>query len=107
MMGSLFVAGLSHHTAPVEVREQLALDGDKLREILSDLGAAALAEAMVVATCNRVEVYGVADVPGEARTAAFRRLAAYRGIAPQSLEPLLYTRTDEEAVLHAFRVAAS
>jgi len=105
--GSLFVAGLSHHTAPIEVREQLALDGDKLREILSDLGAGALAEAMIVATCNRVEVYGVADVPGEARAAAFRRLAAYRGIAPHDIEPLLYTLTDEEAVLHAFRVAAS
>jgi glutamyl-tRNA reductase len=104
---SLFVAGLSHHTAPIEVREQLALDSDKLREVLGDLGAGPLAEGMIVATCNRVEVYGVADVPGEARAAAFRRLAAYRGIAPHALEPLLYTRTQEEAVLHAFRVAAS
>ncbi len=107
-MRTLFVAGLSHHTAPVEVREQLALDADKLREILADLAeAGTLAEAMFLATCNRVEVYGVAEVPGEARTAAFRRLASSRGIAPHSLEALLYTRTEEEAVLHAFRVAAS
>ena len=39
VMGALFVAGLSHHTAPVEVREQLALEGDKVREILVDLAA--------------------------------------------------------------------
>ncbi len=107
-MSELFVAGLSHHTAPIEVREQLALDGDKLREILADLaGGGALAEVMILATCNRVEVYGVAEVTGEARAAAFSRLGANRGLAPRSLEPLLYTWTDDEAVLHTFRVAAS
>jgi glutamyl-tRNA reductase len=104
---ALFVAGISHHTAPIEVRELLALDGDKLREILADLSGGALTECMILATCNRVEVYGVADVPGEARAVAFRRLAAHRGVTAHALEPLLYTRTDEDAVRHAFRVAAS
>jgi glutamyl-tRNA reductase len=107
-MGALFVAGVSHHVAPVEVREALALDGDKLREILTDLaGAGHLAEGMILATCNRVEIYGVADVPGEARAAAFARLRAHRGVAAQVVEPLLYTWTHDEAVLHAFRVSAS
>ena len=107
-MGSLFVAGLSHHQAPIEVREQLAVESDKVREILADLaGGGFLAEAMILATCNRVEVYAVADMPGEARDAAFSRLGAHRGIAPRDIEPLLYTKTEAEAVLHAFRVAAS
>jgi glutamyl-tRNA reductase len=107
-MGTLFVAGLSHHTAPIAVREQLALEADKLREILVDLSAGGvLAEVMILATCNRVEIFGVADVPGEARESAFRRLGAHRGVGLRDLDPLLYTRTDEEAVLHAFRVAAS
>jgi len=107
-MGSLFVAGLSHHQAPIEVREQLAVESDKVREILADLaGGGVLAEAMILATCNRVELYAVADVPGEARDAAFSRLGAYRGVAPRDIEPLLYTKTEDEAVLHAFRVAAS
>jgi len=104
----LFVAGLSHRTAPLEVREQLALDEDKLREVLGDLaGRGTCAEVLIVSTCNRVEVYGVADVPGEARSAAFRRMGSQRGMAFPALEPLLYTMYGPEAVQHAFRVASS
>jgi len=62
---------------------------------------------MVLSTCNRVEVYGVADVAGEARDAAFRRMGAQKGMDLRVLEPLLYTTTGADAVRHAFRVAAS
>jgi glutamyl-tRNA reductase len=104
----LFVAGLSHRTAPIAVREQLVVDEDKLREILGDLtGRGTCAEVMIVSTCNRVEVYGVAEVPGEARGAAFRQLGAHRGIGLPTLEPLLYSKDGAEAVQHAFRVASS
>jgi glutamyl-tRNA reductase len=61
----------------------------------------------VISTCNRVEIYGVADVPGEARSAAFRRLCRHRGLDPAAVEPLLYTHVDDDAVHHAFRVSAS
>jgi glutamyl-tRNA reductase len=104
---TLFVAGLSHRTAPVDVREQLAVDEDKLREILADLSGATFAEIVLLSTCNRVEVYGVADVPGEARAAAFRHLCRHRGVDPASVEPYLYTHVDADAVRHVFRVAAS
>jgi len=108
MTATLFVAGMSHRTAPVEVREALALEEDKLREVLAALGAdGPAAELMILSTCNRVEVYGVADVPGEARAAAFRALGAHRGVTLAAVEPLLVTATQEEAVRHAFRVAAS
>ena len=108
MIERLFVAGLSHRTAPLEVREQLALDEDKLREVLGDLtGRGTCAEVMIVSTCNRVEVYGVADVPGEARSAAFRRMGSQRGMGLATIEPLLYTKDGPEAVQHAFRVASS
>ena len=107
-MGTLFVAGLNHRTAPVAVREQLALEADKLREILTDVFATGvLSEVLILATCNRVEVYGVADAPGEARARAFRRLCQQRGVELSGLEPMLYTKTDAEAVQHAFRVASS
>jgi glutamyl-tRNA reductase len=107
-MRSLFVCGVSHHTAPIEVREQLALESDKVREILADLaGTGVLAEAMILATCNRVEVYGLAEVPGDARRAVFNRLGGQRGFGPEAIEPMLYTKTEDEAVLHVFRVAAS
>jgi len=108
MIERLFVAGLSHRTAPIAVREQLVVDEDKLREILGDLtGRGTCAEVMIVSTCNRVEVYGVAEVPGEARGAAFRQLGAHRGVALPTLEPLLYSKDGAEAVQHAFRVASS
>jgi glutamyl-tRNA reductase len=105
---TLFVSGLSHRTAPVDVREQLAVEEDKLREILRDVhGGGPLEEAVILSTCNRVEVYGVAPVPGEARALAFRHLCRYRGIDPAGVEPCLYTHEDAGAVRHAFRVAAS
>ncbi|HEY7649909.1 MAG TPA: glutamyl-tRNA reductase [Methylomirabilota bacterium] len=105
---TLFAAGLSHHTASLEVREALALDEDALREVLRDLQASeVLSEAVILATCNRVELYGVATVPGEARTAAFRRLCRHRGVDPDSLKNLLYTHLEGDAVRHAFRVASS
>jgi glutamyl-tRNA reductase len=104
----LFVAGLSHRTAPIAVREQLVVDEDKLREILADLtGRGTCAEVMILSTCNRVEVYGVAEVAGEARGAAFRQMGAHRGIGLSTLEPLLYSMDGAEAVHHAFRVASS
>ena len=108
MIQRLFVAGLSHRTAPIAVREQLVVDEDKLREILADLtGRGTCAEVMILSTCNRVEVYGVAEVAGEARGAAFRQMGAHRGIGLSTLEPLLYSMDGAEAVHHAFRVASS
>jgi glutamyl-tRNA reductase len=105
---TLFASGLNHRAAPVGVREQLAVEEDKLREILRDVQATGLVnEALILSTCNRVEVYGVADVPGEARAVAFRHLCRHRGFDPASLEPYLYTHLDGEAVRHAFRVASS
>lgn len=107
-MPELFVSGLSHKTAPIALREQLAVEEDKLREILVDVhGAGVLSEVVILSTCNRVEVYGVADVPGEARALAFRRLGQHRGLDLSQVEPLLYTKSGAEAVLHCFRVAAS
>jgi glutamyl-tRNA reductase len=104
----LFTAGLSHKNAPVALREQLALDDDKLRELLRDAVAAGVVrEAVMLSTCNRVEVYGVAEAPGAARTALFGALCRQRGVPPATVEPLLYTHEEEDAIRHAFRVAAS
>jgi glutamyl-tRNA reductase len=105
---TLFVAGLSHRTAPVDVREQLAVEDDKLRELLRDLQVAGPVEEIVIlSTCNRVEVYGVAAGIAEARSVAFRQLCRYRGLDLAKIEPYLYTYEDDEAVRHAFRVASS
>ena len=105
---TLFACGLNHRTAPVEVREQLAVEDDKLRELLHDIQATgAVAEMVILSTCNRVEVYGVADVPGEGRSAAFGHLCRHRGVALAGLEPYVYTHLERDAIRHVFRVAAS
>src|SRR5213080_1603927 len=88
---ALFVAGLSHKNAPVELREQLAVEEDKLRELLSDVSATGVVqETLILSTCNRVEVYGVADAPGEARAMAFRHLCRYRGLDFSAVESVLH-----------------
>jgi len=104
----LFAAGISHKNAPLALREQLAADEGKVREILRDLvGGGVLREAVILSTCNRVEVYGVADVPGEARAAAFRHLCRQRGVEVTAVEEVLYTHAEDDAIRHAFRVASS
>src|SRR3989442_1705021 len=108
LLMALFVAGVSHKNAPVALREQLAVEEDKLRELLGDIQRdGVLPEVVVLATCNRVEVYGVADAPGEARAMAFRHLCRYRGLDFSAVESVLYTHLDAEAVRHAFPLAAS
>jgi glutamyl-tRNA reductase len=105
---ALFVAGINHRTAPVALREQLAVEEDKLRELIRNVQEAGIArETVVISTCNRVEVYAVAEVPGEARATVFRRLCQHRGVEPAALEDHVYTHLDEDAVRHAFRVASS
>jgi glutamyl-tRNA reductase len=105
---AIFVAGLNHRVAPVSLREQLAVEEDKLRELIRDVQASGVAaEAVLLSTCNRVEVYAVADAPGEARAAVFRRLCQHRGVDLATVEPLLYTHVADDAIRHVFRVAAS
>ncbi len=105
---TLFVSGLNHRTAPLDVREPLAVEDDKLRELLQDVHATGVVtEALILSTCNRVEVYGVAEVPGEARGVAFRHLGRHRGVDPAAIESALYTHLDGDAIRHAFRVASS
>lgn len=105
-MTATFVTGINHRSAPVAVREQLALGREDVPEVLADLRlSAGLGEAVVLSTCNRVEVYGVAGSPGLHR--AFDLLCARRGVAPEALRGLVYTETGEEAIRHCFRVASS
>jgi len=95
-----FLVGLSHKSAPVAVREKVALSGDDLRDALVGLRQLeGVAEAMVVSTCNRVEVYVYADATQPGRRFFLDRAADAEGH--------LYERSGREAVRHLFRVAAS
>jgi glutamyl-tRNA reductase len=102
----ILVVGLSHHTAPLPVREAVAFIREGVPEALERLRATAgLEEAVILSTCNRVEIYGRGREPGAAeRVALF--LADHGRLAPDD-RSLLYRLEGEAAVRHAFRVAAS
>jgi len=104
---ALIVVGLNHVTAPVEVRERLAVVESALPETLSALlGATGLAEGLILGTCNRVEVWGAARA-GDPVAAVIDWLGARGGIAPDRLPSLLYVHCGLEALAHMARVAAS
>jgi glutamyl-tRNA reductase len=102
MSPPLVCVGLSHHTAPIDVRERLALPEGRQTELLQAM-AQAPAEALLISTCNRVELYVVG--PGE--DLGERTHAALAEVAGQDLVPYLYSHRGEAAVQHLFRVAAS
>jgi glutamyl-tRNA reductase len=89
----LVLVGTSHHHAPVELRERVALDPEQAHALAEQLG-----EAVVLSTCNRTEVYIAADDAEEAERRAVAALA--------DVEPALYRLRDRAAALHLFRVAA-
>jgi glutamyl-tRNA reductase len=103
----IVVVGLNHDTAPVAVREALAFPKDALPAALGRVREeAGLAEAVILSTCNRVEVYGRAvGAPPLDAMAAF--LARAHGRDPGEIASYLYRLEGEAAVRHAFRVAAS
>jgi glutamyl-tRNA reductase len=100
------VVGLNHDSAPVEVRERLAVTESRLPDALAELLAATdLAEAVLLATCNRVEVWGIAGAT-EPVAAVTRWLAARGATRPDDLAPLLYVRRGPEALAHMAAVAS-
>lgn len=98
--------GMNHHTAPVEVRERLALDEAGVRKHLAMLRDRGLvSEAMLLSTCNRVELYAVpVDAGAEGLRDWFR---GFRGSRGESIERYLFQREGIDAVQHLFRVASS
>jgi glutamyl-tRNA reductase len=101
----LVLVGTSHHLAPVELRERLGFDEQTGRELVARL-AAEDAEAVALATCNRVCVYIVHENAAEARRRAATELAWRAGLEPPALDNWVYTKTDEDAARHLFRVAS-
>jgi glutamyl-tRNA reductase len=99
---SLLVLGLNHRTAPIEVREQIVFDAERLPRALASLRALpGLAESLIVSTCNRTEVYAVG---GTAESVSAWLVAESGGNA--ALSGCLYRIEGQDAVRHAFSVAA-
>src|SRR5581483_10554116 len=97
--------GVNHKTAPVEVREQLAIPDGKLRDALQNLLAiSGVHEGMILSTCNRVEVLAH-TANGSTDLRDFLR--ALFGLSPSTYEPHLYEYREQDAVRHVFRVTSS
>ncbi|PYS02289.1 MAG: glutamyl-tRNA reductase [Acidobacteria bacterium] len=100
----LALVGLSHKTAPVEVRERLAFSNDALRSALTSLvDRQAVNEAMILSTCNRVEV--VAESPDDRLIRDF--ICEFHQIPQDALSNHFYSYRNVDAIRHVFRVTAS
>ena len=104
---TLIVVGVSHRSAPFDVLDQVAVDDDGV-QVLLDLAVASdhVAEAMVLSTCNRVEVYADVDRFHGAVEDLGSALAKVAGLPVAELVPHMYVHYDERAVHHVFSVAS-
>jgi glutamyl-tRNA reductase len=106
-MSELLAIGVSHKTAPVEVRERLALPEARAAEFLRDLrGAAEVHEAVAISTCNRTELYLVVGEPVEAESTVLAMLASQAAIRPTGLAQAIYSHRNCDAARHLYRVTA-
>ncbi|MGA4840353.1 glutamyl-tRNA reductase [Streptomyces sp. G45] len=103
---SLLVVGLSHRSAPVSVLERAALTPDAGAALLQDtLAAEPAAEAAVLATCNRIELYADVDKFHAGVAELSTLLARHSGVSLDELTPYLYVHYEDRAVHHLFSVA--
>ena len=105
---NLLLVGLSHKTAPVEVREQMALPETSLAGAVSSLAARpGISEAFIVSTCNRVEFAVRAEPETDAVAEVYAFLANDCGRPVEKFERYFYRYTQRETIRHLFRVASS
>jgi glutamyl-tRNA reductase len=106
-MSGLLALGISHRTAPLELRERLALTEGRAVGVLGELTSSEqVREAAALSTCNRTELYLVVADPVEAESAALGALARQAEIRPTELVGHLYSLRSSDAARHLFRVTA-
>lgn len=98
----LYVIGVNHTTAPIQIREHVAFDSEHLASALRELTLHGASEAAILSTCNRTELYCSTDNPQK----PLNWLSQYHKLETNSIQPYIYTLPDNEAVKHAFRVAS-
>ncbi len=103
---AILAYGVNYRTAPLEVRERIAIPEEGLPEALRAMRASvpSLSEAVIVSTCNRTEVYAALDPAEEAFVPQW--LASYRPVDPEELASMAYTYWDADAARHLIRVAS-
>ena len=103
----LFLLGVSHKTAPVDLRERLDFSSRDVGAAVEALATRSSAiESVVLSTCNRSEVYVASAQPDRAHDEIVQFLTEYHQLPPEAFTPHLFARGDAEAARHLFRVAA-
>jgi glutamyl-tRNA reductase len=106
-VSELLVIGVSHKTAPVEVRERLALPDARAADFMRDLrGGAEVHETVAISTCNRTELYLVVGDPVEAESTVLTMLARQASIRPTELAGAIYSERNCDAARHLYRVVS-
>ncbi|HEY2472184.1 MAG TPA: glutamyl-tRNA reductase [Terracidiphilus sp.] len=104
-MSQLVLIGVNHKTAPIALRERIAISREELPDATRALAAQpGVSECMIVSTCNRVEMLAAVESP---ETDIREFLYSQFGIEKAELGPHIYEHRDQQAVRHLFRVAAS
>lgn len=103
----LAIAGINHRTAPLQIREQLAFRSEEIPSALLDIQARGAKEALILSTCNRVEVTATLDGSVTVDHLFGRMLNARPGLSLEALRPHFYVFEQREAIRHLFRVASS
>lgn len=98
----LYVIGVNHTTAPIQIRENVAFNSEHLGSALRELTSHDATEAAILSTCNRTELYCSAENPEK----PLNWLSQYHKLDKNSIQPYIYTLPNDEAVKHAFRVAS-
>jgi glutamyl-tRNA reductase len=98
----LYVIGVNHTTAPIQIRENVAFNSEHLVSALRELTMHDATEAAILSTCNRTELYCSAENPER----PLSWLSKYHNLDANSIQPYIYTLPNDEAVKHAFRVAS-
>lgn len=102
----LVLLGLNHRSAPVVVRERVAFEESDLPAALRRIPGGAGSEALLLSTCNRVEILVEADEPGAALAGLKSFLASERGLLPEEIDRYTYHHEGTAAARHVFRVAS-
>ena len=103
----IVVVGLSHRTAPVEVREKLSIPDQSISESLKVLKSFSdILEVSILSTCNRLEIYGLVKDKNIGISSIKEFLSDYSGVTFETLNPHLFDFRQEEAVLHLMKVSA-
>ncbi len=103
----LALAGINHRTAPVQLREKLAFRAEEIPAALVSLQAQGAKEALILSTCNRVEVAAALEDSFPAESLLDSMIASRDDITIEEVRPHLYTYEAQEAMRHLFRVASS